>query len=72
MLLTFLFVTVAYAAQLIYPGHGDAAPLATGVALYGILSSGEGPERSWGRALTLPPPLPCMHSHTTRPLPACL
>ncbi|KAG1678397.1 hypothetical protein FOA52_015164 [Chlamydomonas sp. UWO 241] len=39
LLLCFLFVMVQYAALFVRPGHGDAAPLASAVALYAILAS---------------------------------
>ncbi|KAG1678393.1 hypothetical protein FOA52_015160 [Chlamydomonas sp. UWO 241] len=38
-LLCFLFIMVQYAALFVRPGHGDAAPLASGAALFAILSS---------------------------------
>ncbi len=39
-LLTFLFIQVMYASIFIRPGHGDAAPLAAGLALFAALSTG--------------------------------
>jgi glycerol uptake facilitator-like aquaporin len=39
-IMTFFFLTVLYAAQFTTPGHGDAAPVATGLALFGALATG--------------------------------
>lgn len=39
-LMTFLFIIVMYASIFVRPGHGDAAPLAAGLALFAALSTG--------------------------------
>lgn len=39
--LTLLFVQVQYAALFVLPGHGDVAPLTSGLALFAILDSGQ-------------------------------
>lgn len=41
VLLATFFIMVMFAADFVRPGHGDAGPLAAGLALYAILSTGE-------------------------------
>ncbi len=72
MILTFLFVLVCYAAQLVFPGHGDAAPIATGVTLFGILSSGEVTEGPLCDGFQVSPLVPPVQALNTQPLPVCM
>ena len=39
--LTFFFIMVMYAAIFADPGHGDAGPLAGGLAVYAVTSTGK-------------------------------
>ncbi len=52
-LLTFLFLAVSYAAIFVVPGHGDASPLAAGLALFAALSTGASFVLLWWAALLL-------------------
>lgn len=40
LLMTFFFIMVMYASVFVAPGHGDASPLAGGLALYAATASG--------------------------------
>jgi hypothetical protein len=77
VLLTTFFILVMFAADFARPGHGDAGPLAAGLALYAILSTGEWAAARAARpgllsltaALSLPPfntswlaATPCCHA----------
>jgi hypothetical protein len=50
VLLATFFIMVMFAADFVRPGHGDAGPLAAGLALYAILATGGG---HWADGLLL-------------------